>query len=69
MSLAVVEALAEAEGVQPAEIDQPLYDAVDPDAMDRLFEGGIESGRVVFTASGYEVTVTGHGDVYVHETA
>jgi len=69
VSLAVVEALAEAKDVSPVEVERPLYDAVDPDAIDRLFENGIDGGRVVFTASGYEVTVTGHGDIYVRETA
>lgn len=68
VSMAVIEALAEARGVSPLEIEQPLYDAVDPDALDALFERGddaLKSGRVVFTTSGYEVTVTARDEVYV----
>lgn len=33
---AVVDALAEAEGISPLDLD-PLYDAIDPDAVDRIF--------------------------------
>lgn len=68
VSMAVVDALAEARGVSPLEMKEPLYDAVDPDALDNLFESGsdtLKSGRVVFTTSGYEVTVTARDEVYV----
>ena len=67
-SMIVVEALAEAKGVCPADMDQPLYDVVDPDALDRLFRGSADNGpdgRVVFTINGYEVTVTSDGEIYV----
>lgn len=68
ISMVVVEALAEARGVEPAELEDPLYESVDPDALDALFPGTEDTptdGRLVFTASGYEVTVTAAQDVYV----
>lgn len=68
VSRTVVETVAEASGVAPMEIDQPLYEAVDPDALDRLFEPADEAvvgGQVIFSYAGYEVTVTARGDVCV----
>lgn len=64
----VVEAVAEAEGVEPEELE-PLYEVVDPDALEELFAPtsttGRMEGRVVFTYDGYEVTVCGDGFVSV----
>lgn len=60
VSTAVVEAVAEAEGVTPVEIDTPLHRAIDPEALNRLFGhewAGAGTPRVRFTYSGYEVTV------------
>jgi len=70
VSLAVVEALAEAQDVSPLELDPPLFDAVDPEALDGLFAASdaIVEGRIVFTVDGYEVTVTAENDVYVEPT-
>ncbi|WP_435179955.1 HalOD1 output domain-containing protein [Halorussus sp. AFM4] len=64
----VVEAVAEAEGVEPEELD-PLYEVIDPDALEELFAPtattGRMEGRVVFTYAGHEVTVCGDGYVSV----
>jgi hypothetical protein len=70
-SIAVVEAVAEAKGVEPTEMGSTLYDVVDPDALDRLFSGGGSDGfegRVVFELDAYEVTVQSNGDVLVRQT-
>ncbi|QLH77772.1 hypothetical protein HZS55_10860 [Halosimplex rubrum] len=71
LSIAVVEAIAEAKGVEPTEMGSTLYDAVDPDALDRLFPGqesdGV-TGRVVFELGAHEVTVQSNGDVLVRQT-
>jgi hypothetical protein len=40
VGIAVVEALAAARGVAPADVREPLSDSVDPDALDRLFAFG-----------------------------
>ena len=63
LSQAVVDAVARAEGVDPLELDAPLYEAVDPDALDALFqtEAAAVDGRIAFQYYGYEVTVTGDG--------
>lgn len=67
--VAVVEALAEAKGVSPTELDDPLYDAVDPEAVEALFDSSdqVERGRLVFTVDDYELTVTARNDIYVHK--
>jgi hypothetical protein len=69
ISRAVVEAVAEAEGVDSVELTPPLYEAVDPDALNRLFaatpSAGRMEGRVSFRYNGYEVTVWGDGYVSI----
>lgn len=69
-SLAVVETIASREGVDSAELDVPLYEAVDPDALDALFRKApaARSGgpvRIEFTYCGYRVTVGSDGSVQV----
>lgn len=71
VSVAIVEAVAEAEGVQPAELTPPLYDVVDTDALDRLFapnsQRQLTEGTTRFTYNGYTVTVEADGEIRVEE--
>lgn len=67
-SAAVVERVADREGVDPTELSTPLYSVVDPDALDALFCGGDGDassirGAVRFDYLGYEVRVGADGDV------
>lgn len=69
-SESVIESVAAREGVDPMELDVPLYDAVDPDALDALVRtGNDEQNRppiqVSFTYHGYDVTVSSDGLVQV----
>jgi hypothetical protein len=61
VSAAVVEAVAEAEGVSPMELQPPLHYSVDVDALDELFrpEKNATGGNLIisFVYAGYEVTV------------
>jgi hypothetical protein len=68
-SEAVVEAVSDREGVDPAELDRPLYEVIDPDGLDRLMEGGPGETPVyvTFRYYGYHVTVSSAGDVTVSE--
>ena len=61
-SICVVETVADALEADPTEL-RPLYEAVEPDALDTLFEssGGFTSGRVTFTFEGCTVTVDADG--------
>lgn len=54
----VVEAVAEREGVDPVELKPPLRSALDPDALETLFDhSGSEALRLEFSYCGYDVAV------------
>ncbi|TKX76004.1 hypothetical protein EXE46_00350 [Halorubrum sp. GN11_10-6_MGM] len=60
-SLAVVEAIAELAGVDPADLPEEgvvLYDHVDPDALNELASGRSDSNvDISLTVAGYDVRV------------
>ena len=62
----VIQAVADREGVSPLDISPPLFDAVDPDALNRMF-GADSDDRKVFclTVEGWNVFVRGDGTVIV----
>ena len=64
VSLAIVAAVARRQGVEPIDVP-PLYEWIDPDALDALFaptrSGGPRRGRLSFVYDGHEVVVD-HGD-------
>lgn len=63
----IVTALSEHADVDPLSFDVPLYDAVDPDALDALFEGeGGSDLRVSFSYESYRVSLEGD-HCYVEE--
>ncbi|MDS0281216.1 HalOD1 output domain-containing protein [Haloarcula onubensis] len=57
----VVSAVARATDVDPLAVEPELFEAVDGDALDRLFQD--TTGQATFEYDGYEVTVTSEGDV------
>jgi len=70
-STAVVTAVADAEGVDETDLP-PLFHAIDPDALDSLFDSRDEpphatrtTGSISFHYHGYDVTVTANGRVEV----
>lgn len=69
LSTLIVTALADITGDSPTDLE-PLYDRIDPDALDRLFspnpDGSLgAAGPVTFTFHGHEVTVERHGHVVI----
>ena len=60
ISIAVVTAIATRRDVEPTELP-PLYESIDPDALDALFAptrtGGPRRGRLEFTYDGHEIVV------------
>lgn len=71
-SVAAIRAVADAADVDPAELGTPLYDQIDPDALDALFDDRPNgtprgSGHVTFSLLGYDVTVYSDGHVVVNE--
>ena len=66
----VIEAVADREGVDPMDLDVPLFESVDPDVLDlvvRSADGGTHRStvRVSFSYYGYEVSVAADGSVDV----
>lgn len=70
VSEGVVEAVSEAEDVDPISLT-PLYEVIDPDALDKLFAStptdNQRGGTITFSYSGYEVTVASDGHISVAE--
>ena len=61
-SMTVVEAVGAAADTPVLELP-PLFDAIDPDALDALFAGRPTNGVVTFRYAGYDVTVRADGTV------
>lgn len=59
----ILEAVAEREGTSPVEFDTPLWDVVDPDALEALFRSEDAAGRVSFTYLGHRVHVYSDGRI------
>jgi hypothetical protein len=71
-SAAVVRLVASYHDDDPATIDPPLYEAIDPDALDALFVDASDqwtrpASRIEFPYCGCEVEVRGDGRVAVRE--
>ncbi|MCU4925213.1 hypothetical protein OB905_04325 [Halobacteria archaeon AArc-dxtr1] len=71
-SWAVVEAVADAEGISADELEPPeyeaLHDVIDPDALNALFSprgqtADRDGGTVIFNYCNYEVIVESDGSV------
>lgn len=64
-STRVIEAVAEATDGDPLDME-PLYDVVDPEALDCLFATAV-TGHVSFQYDGHDVTVHSDGRVLVDD--
>jgi len=64
LSERIVKEVAREEDAAPNELE-PLYDAVNPDALNQLFKSQQHSGMVVFPYMGYEVFVTSDGKIKI----
>lgn len=64
---AVLTAVADQEGVDVSELRKPLYDVIDPDALEGLFKH--DTGLATFEYYGYTVTVDHRGNVEVNGTS
>ena len=63
-STEVIERVATANGVLPEELDQCLYDVIDPDALDEII-ASMNEGYLCFEFAGIPVTITSDGSVSV----
>lgn len=68
VSTAVYEGLAAAEGVDVTDLDVRLYDYVDVDALDALFQGGSHANvDLEFAVGEHVVAVRNDGEVTVSD--
>ncbi len=65
LSTRVIESIADARGVDPTDLDVPLYWEIDLEALDRLCGGDTDDIAVTFTYDGTTVTVHGDGRIEV----
>lgn len=69
---AIIERIAEREGIDATDLDSRLYDVIDVDALETLVASvrdrpGHVNLRVTFTFHGYVVNVEGSGEVVIEE--
>lgn len=72
-SEALITAVAEVADEEPMTLD-PLYESIDPEALDRLFRPASDSkapehGVVTFAYAGYRVAITAERTGYVYPQA
>lgn len=65
----IIESVADTTNVSPRELSTPLYNVVDPEALERVFAGESAVGEVVFNYHGCEVTVSSDGTVSVERNS
>ena len=61
----IVSAIADAKGIDPDELDYPLYKYIDPDAIDLMASHETASWTLAFELPEHTVTVTSDGLVLV----
>lgn len=66
LSEEVVAAVADREEIDQMSLNPPLFDVVDPDALNALFQG--DSGEVIFEFHDLRVAVDNAGNVTLRET-
>lgn len=62
----ILHEVAKQTGGSPATLNPPLFDVIDPDALDTIFRG--DTGHITFEYQGFEVTVDHSGNVNVEPT-
>jgi hypothetical protein len=69
IAFCVVDAVATAAEVSPLDIDEQLYHAIDPEALERVFQSNGLGARcsVSFEFAGYQVVTCSSGEVSVYE--
>ena len=63
----IVSEVADEEGVDPLELE-PLYTAIDPDALQALYEPPNDVTRLEFEYAGYEVIIEDEDQVHLEST-
>lgn len=71
LSRTIIERIADAEGIAPTELDTRLYDVIEPEALNELFQhqedGPVTEGFVSFAFHGYTVTIYSDSTVEIDQ--
>jgi len=63
-STAIVRVLSTISNTRPEQLP-PLYDSIDPDALDILFSNKQSNGAVKFCHSGFRIRITSNGEIHI----
>lgn len=63
----VLAGTARREERNPLDFDDPLYDVIDPDARNRIFQSNGTNRQIEFTYLGYEVAVFSDGRITLNQ--
>lgn len=69
LTLAVIEAIAAFEGVEPTELRFTLYDHIDPDVLDQLESDGPDEWVLEFVMGPYTVKIDHDSEITVRTLA
>lgn len=71
LSERIIRAVADAEGVSPTALDTPLYESIDPEALDRLFRSSDNRHGMTVSAQfeyyGYKLDIHSDGQLTLTE--
>lgn len=67
LPLVIAERIAEREGLTSINLQPPLYESVDTDALEALLDSSNDAISVSFTYQGYAVHVDGTGSVRISD--
>jgi len=65
LTRSIVEAVTEAKDVTYEELSPPLYEVIDTDALNQLFDQKLSRGKVVFNYNACEISVFSDGYITV----
>ena len=65
VSVQVVMEVADVAGLPPETLTPPLYDVIDPDALNALFQSETSDGCIEFSYCGYEIAVHSDGRIAI----
>lgn len=67
VGISIIRAVASVSEVDPLSLQPRLYDVVDPDALEKLFNSAPGDLQITFLFGTYKVTVTGQRDIFVRD--
>lgn len=63
----IIQSIADAEDVEPSELDVQLYHEISTDALRKLVGHESDSWQVQFETANYIIEVTGNGEILVDD--